>query len=292
MGGGARVVPDDELPYVRPQEWVNLLDRLRFNVGSGKKKLGSKTIKGIAVRLAWYADYTYGTGVYPGLARTAVGCEVDYDTVKKVFAVLRELRLLTLVKKSRGPQGRRRAEVADEYRLTIPPDLLDLKKVAVVEPEQFEKEISALRDGKRGQGVAGVRHPPNSPVDNYLPLELQGCSTPVSEPLVEKVAGVLPPADEKLQGCCPESYGGAAPLPTTKELALTTNTPPPVPARPLVTRARSRARASKPDADSEAERCDHGLTVGERPDGTSTCPLCRRTPVAKVIPLHPDRSAS
>lgn len=286
------MVPDDELEYVRPQEWVALLDRLRFNVGSGKKTLGSKTIKGIAVRLAWYADYTLGTGVYPGLARTAVGCEVDYDTVKKVFAVLRELRLLTLVKKSRGPQGRRRAEVADEYRLTIPPDLLDKKKVVVLDPTEFEKEIAALREGKRGKTVAGVQHPPYSPVDNYLPLELQGCCTPATEQPVEKVAGVLPLADEELQGCGPTSCRGAAPLPTTKELALTTNTQPPVPAQPPVTRARSRATTPKPENDP-SPKCEHGLPIGVRADGTSTCPLCRRgEPVADVIPLHRGRSAS
>lgn len=286
------MVPDDELPYVRPQEWVTLLDRLRFNVGSGKKKLGSKTIKGVAVRLAWHADYSYGTGVYPGLARTAVACEVDYDTVKKVFAVLRELRLLVLVKKSRGPQGRRRAEVADEYRLTIPPELLDHDLLVVLDPAEFEKEVAALREGKRGKRVAGVQHPPNSPVDNFLPLELQGCSTPATEQPGEKVAGVLPRAGEELQGCCPESCGGAAPLPTTKELALTTNTQPPVPAQPLVTRARVRANASKPD-DEPIPRCDHGLPLGTRDDGTQSCAFCRRgEPVAAVIPLHRKRSAS
>lgn len=285
------MLSDDELPYVKPQEWVSLVERLQFHVGTGKKKIAGKTIKLIAFRLAWHAHYEFGTNVRPGLARTAVACEVDYDTVKRVFAVLRDLQLLTLVKASRGPRGRRVIDVADEYRLTIPETLFDQPKVRVLDPTEFRKEVDAVREAKQGRKVAEGTHPPKSPVDNYLPLELWGCSTPVSEPPVEKVAGVRPPAVEELQGDCPESCGGDAPPPTTKELAPRANTHPPVPAEGPVTRARSRAGDPKPDPDSRVEKCDHGL---RRP----TCSFCRRAVeaaaegVAKVIPLRPDRSAS
>lgn len=283
---------DDELPYVRPQEWVSLVERLQFHVGTGKKKIAGKTIKLIAYRLAWHADYEFGTGVHPGLARTAVACEVDYDTVKRVFAVLREVQLLTLTKASRGPRGRRIKDVADEYRLTIPKDLLDQPKVRVLDPNEFKKEVDAVREAKQGRKVAEGTHPPKSPVDNYLPLELQGCSTPASEPLVEKVAGVRPLAAEELRGDCPESCGGDAPLPTTMEQAPKENTHPPVPAEGPVTRARSRAGDTKPTAESRVGRCGHGMR--------NPCPFCRREAeaaaaedeVAKVIPLRPDRSAS
>lgn len=231
---------DENLPYVRPQEWVALLDRLRFNVGEGKKKLASRTIKGVAVRLAWYADYTYGTGVYPGLARTAVGCEVDYDTAKKVFAVLRELRLLTLVKTARGPQGQRRADVSDEYRLTIPPDLLDHDKVVVLDPAQFEKEIAAVRERKRGTRGRSAHQ---DPVDNS---GLRGCITPATQQPNEIVAGVMPLGSAELQGCVPDSCGGASPLPTTKEQALTANHHYSVPAQPHLARARTRKDLPSP----------------------------------------------
>src|SRR5690606_17634783 len=105
--------------------------------------------------LATYADAD-GSRIFPGTARLAVACEIDYRTAKRCLAALRWLGLIRVVRAAR------RRGLADEYRLTIPGDLLD--KDDVLSPGQMDLEVERIRDGNRrrvddepGTGAADTR---------------------------------------------------------------------------------------------------------------------------------------
>jgi hypothetical protein len=146
-----------DIPYISAYEWVAVVSGIRFgSVTVGKKTIAGRAIKAVAFRLAWYADGENGTRVFPGPARLAVVCELDYNTVKRAYSVLRDMRLLTQVGYARGPRGDRQTP-ADEYRLTIPPDLLD--HVHVLDPLQMDNEIERVKKanwGTRDRTVAGA----------------------------------------------------------------------------------------------------------------------------------------
>ncbi|MGW4720896.1 hypothetical protein [Nocardia sp. NPDC004260] len=80
----------------------------------------SKGTKYVAVMLATYADRD-GTRVRPGVDRMALVMCVSEPTVKRGMSELRAMGLIQRVK-----QGNRHAKKADEYRLTMPLNLLDL----------------------------------------------------------------------------------------------------------------------------------------------------------------------
>jgi Mn-dependent DtxR family transcriptional regulator len=69
--------------------------------------------------MATYADQD-GTRVHPGVELLARVMCVSEKTVDRSLKILRELGLITLVKK-----GNRHAKHADEYHLTAPTILLD-----------------------------------------------------------------------------------------------------------------------------------------------------------------------
>lgn len=91
-------------------DWQRIIRRLEIPSG----------VKFLALMLATYADPD-GTRVHPGVKRLARVMDVSEPTVKRSMAVLRSLGLVVLVK-----QGNRWANQADEYRLTVPMDLLEL----------------------------------------------------------------------------------------------------------------------------------------------------------------------
>jgi DNA-binding transcriptional ArsR family regulator len=91
-------------------DWQRIIRRLEIASG----------VKYLALMLATYADPD-GTRVHPGVKRLARVMDVSEPTVKRSMAVLRSLGLVVLVK-----QGNRWANQADEYRLTVPMDLLEL----------------------------------------------------------------------------------------------------------------------------------------------------------------------
>lgn len=75
--------------------------------------------KYLALMMATYADQD-GSRVHPGVDLLARDMAVSEKTVDRSLKTLRELGLVTLVKK-----GNRHAKHADEYRLTAPAVFLD-----------------------------------------------------------------------------------------------------------------------------------------------------------------------
>ncbi len=163
---------EGDLPYVGAREWVDVVSRLDLPaaVPIGKAKVAAKTIKLIAFRCAWWANWEDGTRIYPGTALIVVTCDVDAKTAKRVLAVLRGWGLLTLVASARGPQGRRGRTASDEYRLTLPSDLLD--RVRVMSPLERDRKVAEVRDALRGKTVAGQPVPrnPTDPINRRLIL--------------------------------------------------------------------------------------------------------------------------
>lgn len=92
-----------------------------------------------------YADLD-GTRVHPGRARLAADCEVTIRTAQRYLAWARGNGLITLV----APGNRRRGE-ADEYRLTLPADLMT--RLILPTPQEYRQLIAKLLDEER----AGTR---------------------------------------------------------------------------------------------------------------------------------------
>lgn len=197
-----------DLPYVSARDWVDVVSRIRLDTAKvNGPKVAARTVKAVAWRIAWFADGLDGTRVFPGPARLAVVCELDYKTVKRTYAVLRALALLTQVAYGRGPQGSRPRK-ADEYRLTIPPDLLD--RVTVLSPLELDREIELVREANRAIQTTGVRGTPvprnshTAPVDNS---ELRGTECPATSERDRRVAGHWSPDDHELRGTGVPSCG-------------------------------------------------------------------------------------
>ncbi|WP_337456598.1 helix-turn-helix domain-containing protein [Prescottella sp. D32] len=89
-----------------------------------------QSTKLLAFVLATYADMN-GSRVRPGVGRLSRVAGVTDRTVKRALATLRELGLIERVK-----QGNRWAGHADEYRLTIPTNLLDLP---MLDPDENDR---------------------------------------------------------------------------------------------------------------------------------------------------------
>jgi DNA-binding HxlR family transcriptional regulator len=100
--------PESVLKPVDRFDWERIIRRM--DMPSGAKYL--------ALMLATYADQD-GTRVHPGVELLARVMCVSEKTVDRSLKVLRELGLVTLVKK-----GNRHAKQADEYRLTASAELL------------------------------------------------------------------------------------------------------------------------------------------------------------------------
>ncbi|MBO3744030.1 hypothetical protein [Actinoplanes flavus] len=81
----------------------------------------------------------------PGIARLSVDLEIEYRTVRDVVALLRRLGLIRLVAAGAG-RGR-----ADEYRLTLPADLLDRDDLQVWTPAQQTHHTRQVSDCHRGR---------------------------------------------------------------------------------------------------------------------------------------------
>ncbi len=102
-------------------EWERLVRRCQ---------LGSSAAKLVAAHLAQYASRD-GSRVRPGNRRLAATTELNERTVRRALDLLRSLGLIECV--FLGSSSGRRALV-DEYRLTIPPDLIE--RVAMLEPDE------------------------------------------------------------------------------------------------------------------------------------------------------------
>lgn len=104
--------PPEGLRAVTPGEWIQVWRRARVPF----------TVKGVGLALATFADWNDGTRIHPGNATLASVCsEMHPKTIERAIAVIRGYDLIwRYVEGSRkGKEG-----VNDEYRLTIPDDIL------------------------------------------------------------------------------------------------------------------------------------------------------------------------
>lgn len=277
-----------ELMPATVREWTDILARVRFGkVGVGRRNITGATIKLVASRLADYAD-SNGTRVRPGLARLALDVEIDYRTAKAAVAHLRGIGLLGLVRAG-GRNG------ADEFRLTLPVDLLDREDLEVWSPTKQRLEIERLSDAHRRL----PRGPRRGPDDD----EPQGHGAPVKEPgsqghgAPDKAAKSAPitgaggPSSESITGAGGHASQGHGAPATDQDLDTTTTDHADGDLRTAVTLPRASAPAPK-----TPKRCpDHRIQLKPRTDGLAPCPLCRAgappTPdaLADVIPLDSRR---
>lgn len=192
---------DDDRPPVSSREWVDVISRLDLpsSVQLGKTTIAARMVKLVAYRVSWYADGKTGRRVFPGLARLAVECSVTYKAAQYAVRWLRDMGLLTLVHSTGGPQGTK-ARNADEYRLTIPADLLD--RVSVMDPSRHDAVIGRIREANRGKStprVAGRRTTRNSASEPVGNCELQVVSRPATDAPARKVAGRSTTRNPELQ---------------------------------------------------------------------------------------------
>ncbi|BEL05708.1 hypothetical protein Q0Z83_038990 [Actinoplanes sichuanensis] len=246
-----------DLIPVTVREWTDILARIRFGtVTIAGKTYSAARIKLVAHRLATYADHD-GTRIHPGIARLAVDLEIEYRTVRDTLTLLRRLGLLQLV---RPAAGHRRA---DEYRLTLPTDLLDRDDLEVWTPTHHTQQAQAVRDTHRGtprtRPTTTCTRGPQDPTPDPTPATAPGPQDPTPNPETQHRAESSRTTKPSRAGSsrtvtwgpqAPTTYQDHHTTPTDQNQDVTvTLTPTP--------------------------RCAHGLTTARRPDGQPACALCR-----------------
>jgi hypothetical protein len=270
------------------RDWVEILARIRF----GKVTIAGKTyrgaiVKAIAGRLACYADHD-GTRVRPGIVRLAIDEEVTYRTARDIVAYLRQIGLLHLVRAG----GRLRA---DEFRLSLPVDLLERDDLEVWSPTRQRREIEIAQDAHRGgrkpPGGGGVHAPTDSAIPDGVHAPEDSLIDPEPPPIAESV-GTAKNAIAESVGTpllSPEGH------PTDQDRYTTTTDHSGEDASATVTIPGAPGPATNPEPPPRPKRCEHGLEAGRRGDGQPACPICRalnRTGaapsehLAPVIQLH------
>lgn len=287
-----------ELRPVPRLEWEQILRRVRLTGmigGSGRKgsdgretrgAVSARTFKAVALVLASYGDPS-GSRIWPGDAAVAVDVECGLDIVKDVRGTLVKLGLLERV------SGRRAGRPGEEYRLTLPTDLLD--KLEVLTPAAHRLAAKRLRDAARGKrkatagGSAGYPELP-LPDDNNAALGGPPDHPNTSEP--DLSGGSAGPSDEPFGGSAGGNLGGP-PDPRTYTGPHQVNHQPHSDQDHASAVTGPRAREADEDQISSEvadppdrwigrarvptpRRCDHGFPATHRPDGSPSCALCRR----------------
>ncbi|MCX4470483.1 hypothetical protein OOK41_09205 [Micromonospora sp. NBC_01655] len=292
---------DRELRPVGRFEWEQIINRARFNgliKGNGKGTRGGVSgaaFKAVALVWATHADPD-GSSIYPGDATVAVEAEVG---LKVAQAVKRKMVEIGLTEKVRSRARRQRR--GDEYRLTLPTDLLD--RVDVLTPAALK--LAAVAEYEKQRGKRGGS---TGPLKEPIGLEPVGVpEDPPRDPSDEIRGGSDGPTDSGCGGSDGPSVGGPPDRDTTQDRASKRPTPSDDEPRTALTGPRAREAAEDPDFVDEVEErtprpagCSaHGraFAAGNRPDGKPACPLCRRgappaaAGLAPVIPMT-RRSAS
>lgn len=227
-------------------EWEGAVRRLALPRG----------VKLVAATMAQYADPD-GTKVRPGRERVAE--ETGYS-VKQVDRHLRVLRDLGLLKRVRFGSANGRRQLADEYRLVIPDDILD--RVDLVKPINVRPVDNAKSSGHQMSSDTAVDEAPDR-ADQWTSNE--DCSTGSVDTGVP-ITGHLDVH------------------PPTKTTPVTTPTP--------TTTGSSNDDHSRT---GPVDKCEHGFVKRRRPDGTAACALCRRglpgPALADIIPIDRGRTA-
>lgn len=291
---------DDAQEHASVRVWTELLARIRFGTAkvAGRTVRGA-TIKAVGYRLANFAD-SDGSRVRPGLSRIAVDLELDYSTAKRALQVLVRLGLLRLVRAGARPGH------ADEYRLTIPVDLLDREGVEVWSPARHQLEIERVRIRTRGRYRRSAAADPD-PTDlqvSQAPAADETCryrrhpQTPdlqVSQAPADTPGGDRPAGASGTDISRPAGASGTdlqvPEAPATYHRPRHTYDPPTDGGDVRTAVTGPRAREAE-DADSTPDETDdtpaarpgrgcptHGraFAAGVRPDGQPACPLCRAT---------------
>jgi hypothetical protein len=282
-------------------EWEQIINRARFNgliKGNGKGTRGGVSgaaFKAVALVWATHADPD-GTNIWPGDATVAVEAEVGLKVAQAVKRAMVEIGLTEKVR-SRA----RRQHRGDEYRLTLPTDLLD--RLEVLTPAALKVAAVAEYEKRRGKR-GGSTGPLMDPIGNE---PVGGPEDTPRGPSVESRGGSDGTTKAACGGSDGTSVGGPPDRDTTQDRASYGPTPTEDEARTAVTGPRASEPAEDPDFVDEVEErtprpagCPaHGraFAAGNRPDGKPACPLCRRGApaaapgLAPVIPMT-RRSAS
>lgn len=252
-------------------EWQNLVRRARL----------SRTEHTVAMTLSTYADFATGRHARPGIAVLAIDCKLSYNVVADALATLRSLGLAEISRRGRGWGS------ADEYRLAIPEDLLD--RIDVWSPSKVRTEAEKMRRQRRGaearsrqkraeqqpaaKVVAPVDNPGQQPAGRVVPPEVTG-------PETTHEAGCIP---EKQPSARVANNPRRDPPPPSNHTPLTTHSlvqgdgnHQTAGATALDIRDSRVVEESQPARLALPTRCPHGFPARYRPDGTSTCPACRR----------------
>lgn len=279
-------VPQPDPTAPRPVgrfEWEAVLRRLAL----------PKEVKYVGFVMATYADPN-GTRIRPGAAELAAAVGDGESTLRRRVSFLRKAGLI--VQTSRGG-GRNGAGRATEYRLTLPPDLLEQFEIRPIGPpriaavptvlDQVERsltEVSPLALGERSEGEG----PPDSPLTQD---ERSNGSSPVDNS--ESPLALVSAQTEALQDF-DRSNNGVSETLTARFSALTAHPwvsnyrPQDLPPRPttaetpdVTTDRASDAEHTKPidlvaAVKPRPAKCPHGAPNHNRPDGTPRCVLCRR----------------
>jgi hypothetical protein len=245
-------------------EWERLIRRVIVPVPTDRAhRRGAPsrdTVKLVALLLATYANPD-GTRVRPGDNRLVAVTGKSKSVIKRCLALLRSMGLIhcVVVGSSYGRRG-----WTSEYRLTIPQDALE--RFELLPPDELLSEHGSPATCEQ----AGDEVPENAdhgsqanPVD---PAEDGGEGSQATPGYCEQgsqaagtgVASEPPPDHHHPQQPPDHLYSSS------------TVTVPPAP------RAVDDGGDESDEDDPGGERCTHGLRAGRRPDGSSTCALCRR----------------
>lgn len=95
------------------------------------RPISATVVKGVGLALASYANRD-GSSIYPGVEKLALVLETTPKSVVQALAVLRAVGLIECVKR-----GNKARSESDEYRLTIPEDLLDVLPILDTQERQL-----------------------------------------------------------------------------------------------------------------------------------------------------------
>ncbi|WP_431728617.1 hypothetical protein [Verrucosispora sp. TAA-831] len=283
-------------------EWEQIINRARLggliagNANGTRGGVSGPTFKAVALVWASHGNPD-GSEVWPGDATLAVEAEVGLKVAQQVKRKLVELGLTEKVR-SRSRKQRK----GDEYRLTLPSDLLD--HVEVLSPAQLKLRAVEEYEKRRGKrptsaGSEPPTPPVGGPVDSPQDTECgESDGTPTDSDGHGVGAPVDPPQAQRPETCggsdgatetaCGGSDGTAVGGPPDRD--TNPDRPPyrPTPTDDEVRTAVTGPRAPEPeDHDFDSRQTndetrptgcpDHGpaMTAGTRPDGTPHCPLCR-----------------
>lgn len=283
-----------ELMPATVREWTDILARIRFGTVrvAGKGMAGAR-IKLVAARLADYAD-SNGSRIHPGLARLAVDLETDYRSVRAAVVHLRAVGLLQVVRAGKGVK-------ADEYRLTLPVDLLERDDVEMWSPTRHANEVERVRAANRGR----YRPSPNGPRGSDLPGpqgpaedgHMQGPQGPADESDTPISAGATGADISRPAGATgADMQGPQGPATDQRPIHNYDRPADEEDVRTAVTGPRARRPDPNPAPPTRPRRCAHGLSGALRPDRQPVCALCRveaaQTPEPDPAPPDGERLAA